>query len=108
MKNILPLLLFYVLLSFADLGLTYVLVGDDPTLELNPVAKVIVRNNGFEGLIRYKLLAISLVVLSIFTIALRRKDTAIKVALLACILSGAVVLYSLGLIGITLLLQALH
>ena len=94
MKTIYLIILF-IILSYADLFLTSIIVGNNHTLETNPVARATIKTYGFWGLATLKTIS---VVFALFIIGAIHKigfpHVAQKLCITISIVMGIVVVYS--------------
>ncbi len=87
----------FVLLSALDVLLTSLLLSGDGE-ELNPIADFFYHRWQTNGLVMFKFVMVALVTVVIQIIARQHIEAARKVSIFACILVGAVVVYSTGLL----------
>lgn len=93
--------LLYGALSLADLCLTWFLIhtGQGTFYESNPIAGAWLSAYGWAGLAFFKLLCVALVVVVSLLLALRIPKAGRRILTFACVVTAAVNIYSLVLIG---------
>jgi cytochrome bd-type quinol oxidase subunit 2 len=90
------LLIAYVVLSLADLVMTWILVqgSGHRVYESNPFARDWLLSHGWTGLIIFKAGIVLVVAVACLLIARSRPRTSMVILLLGCAITGAVVIYS--------------
>ena len=91
-----PEVWLFLLLSVADIVLTYVLVGYFRHIEANPIARYFINHWGLKGMIGFKLSMVAVFLAVTLIIAQTRTVPARRLLRLMTVVVGAVVIYSLA------------
>src|SRR3989442_1605336 len=90
-----PWMIAFGVVSLLDLGLTWLLVaGVAGAYEANPLAADILERFGWGGLALFKLTCVGVTLTAVY--AVRTRASSRRLLQVACLASGAVVIYSLG------------
>ncbi len=89
----------FLVLSLADIALTYVLIGYHGHIEANPVAGFFVDGWGLKGLAGFKFAMLAVILGLVHAIYAKRPMAARRVAQWAVLVSGIVVVYSVVLLA---------